>query len=67
MARNYITWAIIPARSGSKGLKNKNIKIFLKKPLLVHSINFGKKLNFIDKVFLSTDSSLYKKIGKKYV
>ncbi len=65
MSKNLITWAIIPARSGSKGLKNKNIKLFLNKPLLVHSINFAKKLNFIDKVFLSTDSSLYRTIGKK--
>ena len=36
--------AIIPARSGSKGIKNKNIKYFLNIPLLVHSINFAKNL-----------------------
>ena len=56
-------WAIIPARSGSKGMKNKNITLFLGKPLLVHSINFAKKLKFIDKIILSTDSKKYKKIG----
>ena len=33
-------WAFIPARSGSKSLKNKNIKLFMKKPLLAHSILF---------------------------
>tara|TARA_B100000787_G_C16180871_1_gene291743 strand:- start:1124 stop:1843 length:720 start_codon:yes stop_codon:yes gene_type:complete len=59
-------WAIIPARSGSKGLKNKNITSFLGKPLLAHSINFAKKLKFIDKIILSTDSIKYKKIGLKY-
>lgn len=58
-------WAIIPARSGSKGFKNKNIIKFLNKPLLVHSINFAKKLKFVDKVILSTDSKKYKKIGEK--
>ena len=58
-------WAIIPARSGSKGLKDKNIKPFLSKPLLVHSINFAKKLKFINKIILSTDSNKYKKIGIK--
>ena len=58
-------WAIIPARSGSRGLKNKNIIKFLNKPLLVHSINFAKKLKFVDKVILSTDSKKYKKIGEK--
>ena len=36
-------WAVIPARSGSKGLKNKNIKNFLGKPLLAHSIISAKK------------------------
>ena len=61
-----ILWAIIPARSGSVGLKNKNITSFLGKPLLAHSINFAKKLKFIDKVLLSTDSKKYKKIGIKY-
>jgi len=59
-------WAIIPARSGSKGLKNKNITSFLGKPLLAHSINFAKKLKFVDKILLSTDSKKYKKIGIKY-
>ena len=61
-----ILWAIIPARSGSVGLKNKNITSFLGKPLLAHSINFAKKLKFIDKILLSTDSKKYKKIGLKY-
>ena len=60
------TWAIIPARSGSKGFKHKNIANFLGKPLLVHSINFAKKLKFIDKILLSTDSKKYKIIGEKY-
>lgn len=65
MNNKLTTWAIIPARSGSKGLKNKNIKLFLNKPLIVHSIKFAKKLSFIDKIFLSTDSSFYRTIGKK--
>ena len=36
-------WAVIPARCGSKSLKNKNIKNFLGKPLLAHSIISAKK------------------------
>ena len=55
-------WAIIPARSGSKRLPHKNIKKFLKRPLIFHSINFAKKLKFIDNIFISTDSKKYKKI-----
>lgn len=60
------TWAIIPARSGSKGIKNKNIKLFMDIPLLAHSINFAKKLKFIDKILVSTDSEKYKKISLSF-
>ena len=66
MRKNNILWAIIPARSGSKGLKDKNISSFLNKPLLTHSINFAKKLKFVDKIILSTDSKKYSEIGLKY-
>ena len=53
-------WAIIPARSGSKGLKNKNITSFLGKPLLAHSINFAKKLVMgVDFIHLKRDNYFY--------
>ena len=58
-------WAIIPARSGSKGLKNKNIKIFNKKPLVNHSIISAKKNNMINKVVFSSDSTKYLSLTKK--
>ena len=32
---------LIPARAGSKGLKNKNKKILAGKPLIIHSIEFA--------------------------
>ncbi len=35
--------AVIPARSGSKGLKDKNIKLLNGKPLMVYSIEAAKK------------------------
>ena len=44
---------IIPARSGSKEIKNKNIKKFKKKPLIFYTIDFAKKLSFVDKLFLA--------------
>jgi CMP-N,N'-diacetyllegionaminic acid synthase len=47
--------AIIPARSGSKGLTGKNVKILLDKPLICHTIDEAKKSKFIDRVFVSTD------------
>lgn len=52
-------WVIIAARSGSKSIKNKNIKKFLGLPLFLHSINFAKKLKFVDKIFFSSDSKKY--------
>ena len=57
--------AIIPARSGSKAIKNKNIIIFNKKPLIAHSILTAKKCR-INKIILSTDSIKYREIGKKF-
>ena len=59
-------WAVIPARSGSKGLKDKNIKIFKNKPLLAHSIISAKKNRFIKKIIFSSDSKRYISIAKKY-
>ena len=58
--------AIIPARSGSKSIKDKNIKILNGKPLIVWSIQACLKSKFINKVIVSTDSKKYAKIAKKY-
>ena len=55
--------AIIPARSGSKAIKNKNIVVFNKKPLIAHSILTAKKCR-INKIILSTDSIKYREIEK---
>ena len=59
-------WAVIAARSGSKGLKNKNILKLNNYELLVHSIKFAKKLKFLDKVFISTDSIKYKNLSLQH-
>ena len=57
---------IITARSGSKGLKNKNIKKLKGLPLLAHTIIAAKKSKILTKVILSTDSRLYANIGSKF-
>jgi len=57
---------VIPARSGSKSIKNKNILKFLKKELIYYTIKFANSLNFIDKTIFSSDSGKYIKIAKKY-
>ncbi|HEY4484412.1 MAG TPA: acylneuraminate cytidylyltransferase family protein [Candidatus Paceibacterota bacterium] len=47
--------AIIPARSGSKGIPNKNIRIFAGKPLIWHAIYQAHKSNLFDKVIVDTN------------
>lgn len=58
-------YALIPARSGSKGLPDKNIREIDGRPLLAWSIAFGRALG-IDRVLLSTDSNRYAQIGQTY-
>jgi CMP-N-acetylneuraminic acid synthetase len=58
--------ALIPARSGSERVKNKNIKLLNNKPLLAYSILAAKKTNLFAKIIVSTDSSKYKNIALKY-
>ena len=58
--------AVIPARSGSKGLPNKNIKGLSGKPLIAYSISAGLKSKLIDRVIVSTDSEEYAMISKDY-
>ena len=58
--------AVIPARSGSKGLKDKNIKELKGKPLLAYSIKAAKESNLFDEIMVSTDSSQYAEIAKSF-
>jgi len=57
---------LICARKGSKGLKNKNIKLFNKKPLIYYTIKQALASNYIDEIYLSTDSTRIANIGKKF-
>lgn len=58
--------AIIPARSGSKGLANKNILNLYGKPLIAWTIEAAIKSNQFERIILSTDSQQYGQIGKEY-
>lgn len=49
--------AIIPARSGSKRIKNKNLKIFCGKPLIYYSIKALKDSNIFSKIHVSSESA----------
>jgi CMP-N-acetylneuraminic acid synthetase len=58
--------AIIPARSGSKGLPHKNIKMIDGKPMIAYSIELALASNLITRVIVSTDSEHYMEIAKEY-
>jgi len=58
--------AIIPARSGSKGLPDKNIRTLDGKPLIAHSIAHAQDTGIFDEIFLSTDSQEYADIAVNY-
>ena len=58
--------AIIPARSGSKGLPNKNTLNLLDKPLIAWTIEAAKKSKYLDRLILSTDCDKISKIAQKY-
>jgi N-acylneuraminate cytidylyltransferase/CMP-N,N'-diacetyllegionaminic acid synthase len=66
MYKNKSFIAIIPARSGSKGLPDKNIKDLLGKPLLSWSVDVALECKYIDEVIVSTDSVHYAEIAKSY-
>jgi CMP-N-acetylneuraminic acid synthetase len=58
--------AFIGARSGSKGLKDKNIKPLGGKPLMAWTIEAALASSIIDLVVVSTDSKEYAEIAKRY-
>lgn len=62
----YNVSVIIPARSGSKGIKDKNIKELNGKPLISYTIEEAKKCRYVDNIYVSTDSKIYAGIAQKY-
>lgn len=47
---------VIPARAGSKRIKNKNLRIFRGKPLIAHAVDIARGSAIFDQVIVSTDS-----------
>lgn len=64
--KNKYKVCVIPARGGSKRIKNKNIKMFNGKPLISYSINTAIKSRLFDEIIVSTDSEKIAKIAKKF-
>lgn len=57
---------VIPARSGSKGLKDKNIRELAGKPLLAWPVSCARDSKYIDRIIVSTDSEKYAGIARQY-
>lgn len=57
---------IIPARGGSKGIPQKNIRFLCDKPLIAHSILNSQQSRFVDQTFVSTDDDQIASISKEY-
>lgn len=66
MIDNARILAIVPARSGSKGLPGKNIRMLHGKPLLAWPIAAARNSRYIDKVVISTDSQAYADIAREH-
>ena len=60
------TVALIPARSGSLGLPEKNIKSIAGKPLIAWSIEQALRSELVDQVYVSTNSEKIANISKEY-
>lgn len=57
---------VIPARGGSKGIKNKNLYSISGKPLIAYTIESACKSKLLDDFILSTDSELIAKVALRY-
>lgn len=66
MINNKRVIAVIPARAGSKSVKNKNIKLLGGKPLIAWPIDIAKKSKYIDRVIVSTDGEHIVKVASEY-
>lgn len=65
MINNMRILAIVPARGGSKGIKDKNIKEIEGRPLIEYTIEAAKGCEYIDEIVVSTDSEKIAKVAKK--
>lgn len=58
--------AIIPARSGSKRIPKKNIKLFAGKPIIAYSIESAKESKLFNRIVVSTDSQEIAKVAERF-
>jgi len=66
MSKKLKILGLIPARAGSKRVKNKNIRFLGGKPLVAYTIEAAKKSTLINRIILTTNSKTIAGIGRKY-
>lgn len=66
MYKNKTILGLIPARGGSKGLPNKNMRPFSGKPLIAWTIEQALASRYLDKTVVSTDGEQIAGISRKY-
>lgn len=59
-------WALVPARSGSKGIKDKNLRQLFGHSILAWSVLAARATAGINRVFVSTDSPIYMHEARRY-
>lgn len=64
MQKNIL--AVIPARSGSKSVPHKNIRMIAGKPMLAYSIEHAQRSELINRIIVSTDSEEYAQLARQY-
>lgn len=57
--------AVIPARGGSKGISDKNLRLLGNRPLIHHSILCAKRAKMVDRIIVSTDDERIAKEARK--
>lgn len=60
------TLFLIPARGGSKGIPDKNIRSMAGRPLIYYTLDVARSLSEIGEIFVSTDSATIKKVVEAY-
>ena len=59
--------ALMIGRAGSRGLPGKNTQKVLGRPLCEYPLIACKKSKYIERIFVSTDCKIIKKISRKYM
>ena len=66
MKKNFDVIALVPARGGSKSIKNKNLALVNGKPLIFYAIKSALNSKYVDRVIVSTDSKKIRSAALKF-